>query len=463
MRERYWNNILWREWASGDYADSAYRRYLFKLVAREQGGAKGGILLGLALGVWTLLAGWLSVLVVVATYASLHEYSVSWALLQTVRWSVVAIIACSALGVLVGSISRWWITLYLVFCLLLSLAVCATRLCNSDDDDVLVGCLIGMAVLATPVGAIAWLLGWSATVVWALIGVAAVVALWPSGVFVAAVIRSRHFVAGTCASGSFLCFWWWRRPDLHSLEEALRNRGDHRIRKALRAIETASLQPDELPDSIERLSSSSWRDRLVARQVCIRFGGLAIDALNSRRDKLWEVAAGLKSRICRDTRRRLRRGKFLCPDCLTRAKKHRVGPWKFWGCRICRRGHGSLVSTGRVIAVLDRHQARRVRAEGEDVYINLFKAKKGCDFDEVRIAGATDEQVEAFATEAANEIDPQRRALIQKATCCVSAACGLRENTIRILRHTFGRVRVSRFEPPSSESPHEHAQELLST
>lgn len=62
------------------------------------------------------------------------------------------------------------------------------------------------------------------------------------------------------------------------------------------------------------------------------------------------------------------------------------------------------------------------------------------DFDHVEVIQSTEEQVERFAMQVANDTDPSRRPRYRGMVCRVSADCGLPENTVRILASLSDRV-----------------------
>jgi len=58
----------------------------------------------------------------------------------------------------------------------------------------------------------------------------------------------------------------------------------------------------------------------------------------------------------------------------------------------------------------------------------------------VNIIQATDEEVERFAVQVGNDIDPFRKPRYKEMPCLIDTDCDLSENTWRILQQMFGQV-----------------------
>jgi hypothetical protein len=73
--------------------------------------------------------------------------------------------------------------------------------------------------------------------------------------------------------------------------------------------------------------------------------------------------------------------------------------------------------------------------------VNWLRQKQPFDFDRVEIVDTTDEQVEKFVLQTRYESDLQVQRRLPKMPCVVNAQCHFqRENTMTILRQTFGSV-----------------------
>jgi hypothetical protein len=136
--------------------------------------------------------------------------------------------------------------------------------------------------------------------------------------------------------------------------------------------------------------------------------------------------------------------KLLCPDCLARFTTHQAQltpelKISYCGCRLC--GQSRKYWRGHVIAVLDREQSSdQIPPANEIVRINWLMRRTLFDFDEVEILAATDEEVERFAVQVGNDTDPSRKMRYQQMRCTVGPDCRLSENSVRILKRTFGEI-----------------------
>ncbi|MCK6628934.1 MAG: hypothetical protein L6R45_27615 [Anaerolineae bacterium] len=163
---------------------------------------------------------------------------------------------------------------------------------------------------------------------------------------------------------------------------------------------------------------------------------------------LGEVASRLLRDIIEESARRLahRAPWLLCPTCLTRFGPH---TWEFswwssstyYGCRTCRQNRKYL--EGKVMAVLDSQMGAEPIQRDQEIRVSWSARRELFDFDAVEIIEATDEDVERFAVQVGNDTDPTRKPRYKAMQCVVSPGCGLSENTIRILEHTFGQIEVN--------------------
>ena len=67
----------------------------------------------------------------------------------------------------------------------------------------------------------------------------------------------------------------------------------------------------------------------------------------------------------------------------------------------------------------------------------------GCDvfdFDRVEVVRATDQEVELFVVQVRNDSDRYRQGRYGAMQCRVRSSAGLSENTMRVLKATFGKV-----------------------
>ena len=135
----------------------------------------------------------------------------------------------------------------------------------------------------------------------------------------------------------------------------------------------------------------------------------------------------------------------ICPYCLLRCMPHSIripqslGATKitYYGCRRCQQSQEFV----KCIAVLNRGMADEQRFEMGILQVNWLIKHDLFDFLAVEIIDATDEDVERFAVQVGNDIDPVRKPLYKKMRCTISSQCKLSLNTIRILDRTFGEVK----------------------
>jgi hypothetical protein len=95
---------------------------------------------------------------------------------------------------------------------------------------------------------------------------------------------------------------------------------------------------------------------------------------------------------------------------------------------------------GQPVAVLDRQMGQPWLIKADMVQVNWLTYRKLFDFNAVVIVQATDEEVERLAVQVGNDTDPYRRPRYKQIVCTLSPTCRLSENTLRILRRTFGEL-----------------------
>lgn len=113
----------------------------------------------------------------------------------------------------------------------------------------------------------------------------------------------------------------------------------------------------------------------------------------------------------------------------------------YYGCRICQNSRELFAFKGRMIAVLDNHMIEEQTETDQEMHLNWLKRRSVFDFDRVDIIQADDERVERFVVQVGNDTDPWRRPRYKEMLCQIDTHCHLSENTIRILKNTFGEVR----------------------
>lgn len=183
-----------------------------------------------------------------------------------------------------------------------------------------------------------------------------------------------------------------------------------------------------------------------AYPVVVAYGGEAVSALNSvfAGKPTEEIATQLLRDIAHDTSRLAHHTSvLLCPKCLTRFGPHKIDlSWEidptYYGCRTC--GQSREFLNGSVIALLDNQLDTTPIQQDGIVRVNWLAHRKLFDFDAVEVAQATDEDVERFAVQVGNDTDATRKSRYKDMQCVINSNSKLSENTLRILRRTFGQM-----------------------
>ena len=116
--------------------------------------------------------------------------------------------------------------------------------------------------------------------------------------------------------------------------------------------------------------------------------------------------------------------------------------FNYYGCRICGNSREVFQFQGEMVAVLNNAMDEEQLQTGQSLRINWLKRRSVFDFDRVEIIKTDDEQVERFAVHVGNDNDSWRRPRYKEMRCQVASDCNLSENTLRILKSTFGAVKI---------------------
>jgi len=203
------------------------------------------------------------------------------------------------------------------------------------------------------------------------------------------------------------------------------------------------------------MTSDSWLCRLAARHLLVELGGecvaLVAPYLSAQIPRTRGTAEWVLRCIADDTTRALARraAHLLCPTCIVRCAKNPISvpggrDLTYFGCRNCGRSRELLQWPGQIVAVLDTEVRRERAEEGDTMRVNWSERGRPFDFDRVEIVSATDDEAERFTLVVGNDTDEVRRARYTQMRCLISTDCGLSENSMRILRNTFGEVEVGR-------------------
>jgi hypothetical protein len=251
-------------------------------------------------------------------------------------------------------------------------------------------------------------------------------------------------------------FWWRGQPSVAKVEAALQRLLEQIQpetwpvwRQALDYLKEHKDQPGQPERFIGALQSPHWADRFAARHVLVALGGEAVEPLHqlaAEANSLQQMAIWLLAQIEQETTNRLgwRSADLLCPHCLARFGSHPVNlPWgvsfTYYGCRLCGQSR-QFIAWLKPVAVLDTNSAELYQRQKDQLRINWLQRRSIFDFERVEIIQASDQDVERFAVQVGNETDPVREPLFKQMTCLVGPDCHLSENTLRILRHIFGKV-----------------------
>jgi hypothetical protein len=181
-------------------------------------------------------------------------------------------------------------------------------------------------------------------------------------------------------------------------------------------------------------------------------GGLAVPrlkALAAQEHALQSVALQLLHDIARETQNRLAEAAntLICPSCLRYCAAHDIelslfDQISYYGCRGCGQSLEFLSVEKAVIAILDTEMSQKYILRDEVLYGNWLLHRQGFDFDEVYIRRASDEEVERFAVQVGNDTDPLQQPRYARMRCLVWLDADLSENSLKILKRTFGRVEL---------------------
>lgn len=181
----------------------------------------------------------------------------------------------------------------------------------------------------------------------------------------------------------------------------------------------------------------------------IACGGGAVpvlrNALLNRYSEFEQPATALIRGISKNTTSQLgyRADRLLCRRCLTSFAANQVSlPGErdvtYYGCRTCSQSREFF--EGEVVMVLDQTMTEAQIEANSEMRLNWLANRRLHDFHRVEIIQASDEEIERFAVQIGNDTDDFRRGRYPTMTCMIAAGCTVSENTVRILKSTFGQV-----------------------
>ncbi len=221
--------------------------------------------------------------------------------------------------------------------------------------------------------------------------------------------------------------------------------------EVLQRLEERKKHPGSLAPLIADLTNEDWGKQFIARHTLTALSGEVIEPLmatlaQDSNASFRERTVWVLKRVAEETTTRLaiNAPHLLCSRCLVRCHAHQVHlSWRrktftYYGCRACRQSREFFDWPGEIVAVLDQEMsAGQAQAEGV-LRVNWLKRGSLFDFDRVEIVTSGDEQVERFAVQVGNDTDSVRRPRYKEMPCQVVSNCRLSENTLRILKNTFG-------------------------
>lgn len=256
-------------------------------------------------------------------------------------------------------------------------------------------------------------------------------------------------------------FWWRERPQAYEVREAIKQacQTQPAARKIWAAVidqlEQSQKEPGSTKTLMTQFQSQDWTERFIAGHTLVALGGEAIASLRSvaldKRSPLRQTSIWLLHSIGRETTSRLapQAARLLCPHCLIRCGIGSVqlpdgNDFTYYGCRACGQSREFWECPAGVVARLDAGWTETHNLQDGLLRVNWLTRRTLFDFDAVEIIQATDEDVERFAVQVGNDTDPFRRPHYKQMRCIVMPGCELSENTLRILRRTFGEVELMR-------------------
>jgi len=210
-------------------------------------------------------------------------------------------------------------------------------------------------------------------------------------------------------------------------------------------------QPDPVNSLVLDLEHEDWTIRFIARHTLAALGGEAVPALtrlaeNGTNPQQLDLRWLLRC-IELDTTTRLYplMDRLVCPRCLVHCHAHWIDvpgvmPLVYYGCRNCGQSREFLEWTGSIVTILDTAMTEPFVEQDGALRGNWFLLRTLFDCDRVEIIRASDEEVERFAMQVGNDTDEVRESRYKKMQCVIDPACGLLENTMRVLKSMFGEV-----------------------
>jgi len=445
LRFRKWQDVIWHEWRNS--ADPTYARQLLELVADEPADWRANVLVTALGSSYGLAAG--ALLYTVGRMVEAFAAAEIVHAVGAVPWGLV-IFGATALAGLAALIGSLCIRRRLTWGILLS---ALERLPWGLHNAFLLGMYL-FPPLAVVIGVI---VGLAAEVQAGL--VAALFSLLFAVPFGLLIIGPVLTVSGLTRDArprgdeSLLraCFWWQGRPYPSEVEEALWIAHQPPWGDYLRDLARRKQSPPPLALLLRALRSDDWLESFLARHTLASLGGQVAESLQALArnpsSDLRDTAAWLLRCIAGETQRNFARRyrNVLCRYHLVQFAPHklrlsRLLPVTYYGCRVCRQSREFLECPGGAVAVLNRELVRDWVIRDGVLRVNWLAFRKPFDFSSVEIRLADDREVVRFCETIRSDADEPRRRGYGRMRCTVWKRAKLAEDTMRILRETFGEV-----------------------
>jgi hypothetical protein len=133
------------------------------------------------------------------------------------------------------------------------------------------------------------------------------------------------------------------------------------------------------------------------------------------------------------------RAGLLCSSCWTRFEEKESAEGALWyACQVCGKAGKTLSGIRELVAVLDEEWSQERESNDGVLRVNWLERRVPFDFDRIEVIRASDYEVERFCIVVGNDTDEYRRARYKSMPWVVAPQCALSENTLRVLRSTFG-------------------------
>jgi hypothetical protein len=133
---------------------------------------------------------------------------------------------------------------------------------------------------------------------------------------------------------------------------------------------------------------------------------------------------------------------FFCRKCFCRYRKHwatiyLLKGFTYYACRNCHYNSYWLIGIKKVVLLLDHNFKEMFVQDGGTLTVNWYTKKEPFDFDEIRITGADDYDVEVLVMKLINDMDKKRRKRLAKIPVYLSPNLELSRAKMNMLNDNF--------------------------